>query len=121
MDTASSAETLEMPPEDWISFTTKAYEESNKKEVVRTKASRKRKATEKQPLNAEEKFQKKWEDIISKYIGLNLYEEKDAGRILRNLLSEGYKIRTKQRMKNAIQRRNQQIDFLREDQANSKT
>lgn len=116
MATASSEETPEMSDEDWINYTRELYKEGNNEQIKRTEMSRKRKPTEKQPLNAEQKFEEKWKETVDTYVGVNLYHETKPERILSLLLSDGFKVRTKQHMRTCIDKRRECLKLLKEDQ-----
>lgn len=113
---ASSEETLEMPLEDWVAYVDHLYTQAKERELSRVEMTRKRKKTEAEPLNARERFEQKWNDIVGTFVGANMYEETKPERFLASILSPGFKVRTKRNMKDALTCMREKLRILAEDQ-----
>lgn len=72
----------------------------SKTQQLKTKRTKKRKRSEEEEETEtpEQKFENRWNKILDVHVGPDMYQQKDAMIYLNNLLSEGYKFRTKKQM-----------------------
>lgn len=97
----------DLDEDTFIVYCRSTIEQNRSRKTLQLKSKRTRKRgkaddKENQPETTaeepEQKFEKKWKKILDVHVGPNMYQQKNPVIYLENLLSEGYKFRTKKEM-----------------------